>query len=82
MWNDASVCGDRIRLKYFTSVWSDMWKYCERVYAMMFSVPLMYCKCRDVLLMTRVHLSQWATASCNYVFTGSKDALCIQPSGD
>ena len=24
MWNDAAVCGGRIWLKYFVSVWSDL----------------------------------------------------------
>ena len=46
---------------------------------MIFSVPLICCLYRDVSLQTRVHLSQRATASCDSEFTGSKDALCIQP---
>ena len=29
MWNDAAVCGGRIRLKFLVSVWSDLWKYRE-----------------------------------------------------
>ena len=47
---------------------------------MMFSVPLMCCEYRDVLLLTRVHLSQRAAESCDSEFNGSKDALCIQSS--
>ena len=43
MWNDAAVCGGRIRLKMFVSVWSDLWKSCDRESEMMFSVPLMCC---------------------------------------
>ena len=75
MWNDASVCGGSIRLKIFMSVWSDMWKFREREYAMIFSIPLMCCEYRDVLLLTRVHPIQRDTESCNYMFTGSKDSL-------
>ena len=33
-----------------------------------------------ISLLTRYQPSQRATESCDYVFTGSKDALCIQPS--
>ena len=44
---------------------------------MMFSVTLMCCDYRDVLLLTSVHLIQRATASGDSVITGSKDALCI-----
>ena len=80
MWNDAAVCGGRIWLNFFVSVWSDMWKYRERESAMMFYVPLMCCEYRDVSLLKRVHLSQQATESCDYKFTGSKYALYIQPS--
>ena len=47
---------------------------------MMFSVPLMCFEYRDVLLLTRVQPIQRATSSCDYAFTGSKDALCIQTS--
>ena len=47
---------------------------------MMFCVPLMCCEYRDVLLLTWVHPSQRDTSSCDSVFTGSKDALCTQPS--
>ena len=47
---------------------------------MIFSVPLMCCEYRDVSLLTSVHPSQCATASCDSTFTGSKDAFCIQPS--
>ena len=47
---------------------------------MFFSVPLIYCEYRDVLLLTSVRPSQQAAASCDSLFTGSKDALCIQPS--
>ena len=54
MWNDAAVCGGRIWLNFFVSVWSNMWKSCERESVMMFSAPLMYCEYRDVLLLTRV----------------------------
>ena len=80
MWNDAAVCGGRIWLKVFVSVWSDMWKYRERESVMIFSVPLMCCEYRDVSLLTRVHPIQKATESCDSTFTRSKDALCIQPS--
>ena len=62
------------------SVWSDMWKSCERESAMIFSVPLRYCEYRDVSLLTRVHPRQWATSLCDSAFNDSKDALCIQPS--
>ena len=64
----------------FVRVWSDLWKSLERESAMMFSVPLMCCEYRDVSLLTRVHPRHRATALWDYVFTGSKDALCIQPS--
>ena len=47
---------------------------------MMFSVCLMYCEYRDVSLLRSVHPSQQATVSCDYVFSGSNDALCIQTS--
>ena len=47
---------------------------------MMFSVPLMCCEYRYVSLLTSVHPSQRATASWDSLFTGSNDALCIQPS--
>ena len=47
---------------------------------MMFSIPLMCCEYRDVLLLTSVHPSQRAPELWDSVFTGSKDALCIQPS--
>ena len=47
---------------------------------MMFSVPLICCEYRDVSLLTSVHPSHRATASWDYAFTGSKDALYIQPS--
>ena len=46
---------------------------------MMFYVPLMCCEYRDVSLLTSVHPSQNASKSCDSVFTGSKDALCIHP---
>ena len=80
MCNDAAVCCGRIWLKCFVSVWSDLWKSLERESAMMFSVPLMCCEYRDVLLLTSVHPRQCATSSWDSVFTGSKDDLCIQPS--
>ena len=80
MWNNAAVCGDRIRFDFFVSVWSDQWKSRKRESTMMFYVPLMCCEYRDVLLLTSVHPSQRVTASCDSAFTGSKDALCIQPS--
>ena len=80
MWKDAAVCGGRILLTLFVSVWSDLWKSHERESAMMFYVPLMCCEYRDVSLLTSVHPSQRATVSCNSEFTGLKDALCIQPS--
>ena len=47
---------------------------------MMFYVTLMCCEYRDVSLMTSVYPSQRATTSWDSAFTGSKDALCIQPS--
>ena len=80
MWNDVAVCFCRIWLKCFVSVWSDPWKSLERESAMMFSVPLMCFEYRYVLLLTSVHPSQSATASWDSAFTGSKDALFIQPS--
>ena len=70
MWNDAAVYGDRIRLNFFVIVWSEMCKYRERGSAMIFSVPLMCCEYRDVLLLTRVHPSQQVTESCDFAFTG------------
>ena len=62
MWNDAAVCGGRVWLKIFVNIWYDMWKYLERESAMIFSVPLMCCKCRDVLLLTRFQPIQQDTA--------------------
>ena len=47
---------------------------------MMFFVLLMCCEYRDVSLLTSVYTIQQATASCDHAFTGSKYALCIQPS--
>ena len=47
---------------------------------MIFSIPLMCCEYRYVSLLTSVHQSQCANALWDYVFTGSKDALCIHPS--
>ena len=46
----------------------------------MFSVPLMCCEYRDISLLMSVHKNHRATASWDSAFTGSKDALCIQPS--
>ena len=48
MWNNAAVCCGRIWLKFFFSVWSDLWKSLERESTMMFSVPLMCCEYIDV----------------------------------
>ena len=42
MWNNADVCGGRVRLNIFEGVWSDMWKFSDRESAMIFSVPLMF----------------------------------------
>ena len=47
---------------------------------MIFYVPLMCCEYRAVSLLTSVHPIQCATKSHDSAFTGSKDALCIQPS--
>ena len=80
MWNDAAVCGGRIWLKKIVSVWSDLWKSRERESSMMFYVPLLCFEYRYILLLTSVHPSQRATASCDYAFAILKDALCIQPS--
>ena len=80
MWNNSAVCCGRIWLKCFAIVWSDLWKSLKRESEMMFSVPLMSCEYRDVLLLTSVHPSQIANASWDYTFTGLNDALCIQPS--
>ena len=80
MWNVAAVYGGRIRLRIFVSVWSDLWKSRERESTIMFYVPLVCCEYRYVSLLTSVHTIQRATASRDYAFTGSKDALCIQPS--
>ena len=80
MRNNAAFCGGRIWLISFVSVWSDLWKSLVRESAMMFSVPLICCEYKDVSLLRSVHPSQHATASWYYAFTGSKDALCIQPS--
>ena len=30
MWNNSAVCGGRIWLDFFVSVWSDLWKSRER----------------------------------------------------
>ena len=79
MWNNAAVYGGRIWLKFFVSVWYDLWESRERESAMMFSVPLLCCDYRDVLLMTSVHPSHHATELWDSAFTGSKDALCIYP---
>ena len=80
MRNNAAVCCGRIWLTVFVSVWSDLWKSLERESAMLFSVPLMCCEYRDVSLLTSVHPIQSDTAWWDSVLTGSKDALCIQPS--
>ena len=47
---------------------------------MTFSIPLMCCEYRDVSLLTSFHSIQRDAASCDSTFTGSKYALCIQPS--
>ena len=80
MCNDAAVCGGRIWLKMFVSVWSVLWKSCKRVSVMMFSVTLMCCEYRDDLLLTIVRPSQSDNTLWDYAFTWSKDALCIQTS--
>ena len=80
MWKDAAVCGGRIWLKHFVSVWYDLWKSRERECAMIFSVPLMCCKYMDVSLLTSVNPSQLDSAPWDSALNGSKDALCIQPS--
>ena len=80
MWNDAAVCGGRIWLNCFVSVWSDLWKSRDRESAMIFYDTLVCCEYMDVSLMTSVHPSQRTTELCDSAFTGSKDALCIQPS--
>ena len=69
-----------MRLIFFLRVWPDMWNSLERDYAMTFSVPLMGCEYRDVLLLTRVQPIHQDTGSCDSAFTGSKDALSIQPN--
>ena len=80
MWIDVAVCCWRVWLKLFVRVWSYMWKSLERDFTMIFSVTLMCCDYRDGSLLTIVHPSQRYMASCCSVFTGSNDALCIQPS--
>ena len=80
MWNDADVCGGSIWLKCFVSVWYDLWKSRERESAMIFSIPLICCDYRYVSLLTSVHPSQRDNSSRESTFTGTKDALCIQPS--
>ena len=80
MCNNATVCGSRIRLEFFVSVWSDIWKSSEKESVIMFSVTLMCCEYRDVSLLMSVHTNERATASCDYALTGSKDAMCIHPS--
>ena len=80
IWNDADVCGGRIWLNKFVSIWSDLYKSLERESTMMFYVPLMCCEYRDISLLTSVHPSQYATALWDAAFTVSKDSLCIQPS--
>ena len=40
MCNNSAVFGGRLWLKHFVSVWSGLWKSCEREFAMMFSVTL------------------------------------------
>ena len=80
MWNDAAVCCGKIWLKMFVRVWSDLWKPLERESAIMFSVPLMCYEHMDVSLLTSVHPSHRSTAWWDSAFTGSKYALCIQPS--
>ena len=80
MWKNDAVCCGRIWLKSFVSVWSELWKSLEKESAMMFSVPLICCEYRDVLLLTSFHPSQRATALWDSAFTGSKDGLCTHPS--
>ena len=48
MWNDASVCGGRVRMICFVRVWLDIWKSLERESVMMFYVPLICCEYRNV----------------------------------
>ena len=77
MWKDAAVCGGRIWLKHFVSVWYELWKSLERESALMFSSTLICCEYMNVLLLTSVHPNQRTTASWDSEFTGSKYALCI-----
>ena len=80
MGNNAAFYGGRLWLKPFVRFWSDMWKYIERKFAVIFYVPLMCCEYRYVLLLTRVQPIQRAEVSCDSAFNGSKDAFCIQLS--
>ena len=80
MWNNAAVCGGRVRLDFFVRVCLDMWRSLERESTIMFSVTFMCCEYRDVLLLTRVQTSQQDTSLCDYALTRSNDALCIQTS--
>ena len=80
MWNDAVVCAGRICFNIFVGVWSEQWNSLERESVVMFYVPLMCCECMDFSLLTSVYPIQRATASWDSTLTGSRDALCIQPS--
>ena len=80
MWNDAFVCGGMVWFIFFVRIWSDMWKSLKRNSEMIFSVPLMWCKYMDVLLLTRVQPRQRDMELCASAFTGSKYAFCIHHS--
>ena len=56
-----------------------MCKYLESESAMMLLVPLMCWEYGDKLLLTRFQTNHQVTVSWDYYFTGSDEALFIQP---
>ena len=80
IWNDATICGGRMGLKILVREWYKMWKFLESESAMILLFPFMYWEYRNTLLLTRVQPRNKATMPRNYFFTGSNEALLIQPS--
>ena len=79
MWNDSTVCGGRIEVIFCVRDCSEMLMFLESDSTMMFSVTLMCWEYIDTLLLTIFQPNYRATVSWPPSFTGSRDALFIQP---
>ena len=79
MWNDATVCGERIYLKIVVRGLYERWKYLESESMMMSSVTLMCWEYMDTLLLTRIHHNHRVNVSWVSYLTGSNYVLCTHP---